>query len=186
MGLNVSKEKLNKKQLKFCREWLKSHNAYDAAIKVGYSKSYAKNATKKLLENGGIQEYINKRTSKVEKQEDSEVDAVLTNIYRIATGKSIIEHQKVVDNLQKKTTSDKTFTQPASQKQQIAAAELWMRIKGQFKNDNAEIENAKVRKMNAEADIAETKAREINEATGDNTRIVINNNVPKEDENADS
>ena len=65
MGLNVQKKKLNKQQLKFCREWLKSHNAYDAAIKAGYSKSYAKNATKKLLENGGIQEYINKRTSKI-------------------------------------------------------------------------------------------------------------------------
>ena len=155
----MSKEKLNKKQLKFCREWLKSHNAYDAAIKAGYSDSYARNATKFLLENIGIQEYIDKRTSKVEKQEDDEVDAVLANIYRIATGKNISNHVTTVDHLKGKTTNDKTYTGPAETKQQVAAAELWMRIKGQFKNDNAEIEDAKARKMNAEADIAEAKAK---------------------------
>ena len=43
-----------------------------------------------------------------------------------------------------------------------------------------------IRKAKAEADIAEAKAKEISEATGDNTRIVINNNVPKEDGNADN
>ena len=52
--------------------------------------------------------------------------------------------------------------------------------------DSPEMSKQSVRKAKAEADIAEAKAREINEATGDNTRIVINNNVPKEDENADS
>lgn len=52
--------------------------------------------------------------------------------------------------------------------------------------DSPEMAKQSVRKAKAEADIAEAKAREINEATGDNTRIVINNNVPKEDKNADS
>lgn len=51
--------------------------------------------------------------------------------------------------------------------------------------DSPAMAKQSVRKAKAEADIAEAKAKEISEATGDNTRIVINNNVPKEDENAD-
>ena len=168
----MSKKKLNKQQLKFCREWLKSHNATQAAIKAGYSKNYAKNATIKLLGNVGIQEYINKRTSKVEKQEDDEVDEVLTNIYRIATGKEITNHSKTVDNLKDKVVHDKTYTSPAETKEQIAAAELWMKIKGQFKNDNAEIEKARVKKLNAEARIADAKADAI-ENTGQDTESLL-------------
>lgn len=168
----MQKKKLNKQQLKFCREWLKSHNAYDAAIKAGYSDSYARNATKFLLENIGIQEYINKRTSKIEKQEDDEVDEVLTNIYRIATGKEITNHSKTVDNLKDKVVHDKTYTSPAETKEQIAAAELWMKIKGQFKNDNAEIEKARVKKLNAEARIADAKADAI-ENTGQDTESLL-------------
>ncbi|GKS80721.1 prophage P1 protein 37, terminase small subunit TerS [Ligilactobacillus pabuli] len=168
----MQKKKLNKQQLKFCREWLKSHNAYDAAIKAGYSDSYARNATKFLLENIGIQEYIDKRTSKVEKQEDDEVDMVLTNIYRIATGKEISNHSKAVDNLKDKVIHDKTYISPADTKEQIAAAELWMKIKGQFKNDNAEIEKARVKKLNAEARIADAKADAI-ENTGQDTETLL-------------
>ena len=169
----MSKEKLNKKQLKFCREWLKSHNAYDAAIKAGYSKNYAKNATIQILGNRGIKEYIDSRTAKVEQQEDDEVDVVLTNIYRIATGKEISNHSTTVDNLKDKVTHDKTYTSPAETKEQIAAAELWMRIKGQFRNDNDEIEKAKVKKLNAEARIAELKAKR--EADGDVQDNIIMN-----------
>jgi len=183
VGLNVSKEKLNKKQLKFCREWLKSHNAYDAAIKAGYSKSYAKNATIQILEQRGIQEYINKRTSKVEKQEDDQVDAVLTNIYRIASGKEITGRSKTVDNLADEVISDKTYTKPAPQKEQIAAAELWMKIKGQFKNDNAEIEKAKAKKLNAEAKIAEAKAKR--ETDDSNGHVSVNITMPGDETNAD-
>lgn len=183
MGLNVQKKKLNKQQLKFCREWLKSHNAYDAAIKAGYSDSYARNATKFLLENIGIQEYIDKRTSKIEKQEDSDVDAVLANIYRIAMGKEITNHSKTVDNLKNKVVHDKTYTSPAETKEQIAAAELWMKIKGQFRNDNDEIEKAKARKLNADADIAEAKAKRESD-TNDN-HVSVNITMPGDNDDND-
>jgi len=181
--LDVTKGKLNKKQLKFCREWLKSHNAYDAAIKAGYSKNYAKNATIQILGNRGIKDYIDRRTSKVEKQEDEEVDMVLTNIYRIATGKEISNHSKAVDNLKDKVIHDKTYTSPADTKEQIAAAELWMRIKGQFRNDNDEIEKAKAKKLNAEAKIAEAKAKR--ETDDSNGHVSVNITMPGDETNAD-
>lgn len=173
---------LNKQQLKFCREYLKSHNAYQSAIKAGYSKSYAKNATKKLLENGGIQEYINKRTEKVEKKEDSEVDEVLANIYRIAAGKPIKRDYVQIDNIKKEIDLrgsskgskpspeiradyevNETTTTPAATKEQVAAAELWFKLKGKLKNESKEVEAQRVRKLEADADLAEVKAKQAKE-----------------------
>ncbi|MCP9357383.1 terminase small subunit [Liquorilactobacillus satsumensis] len=171
---------LNKQQLKFCREYLKSHNAYQSAVKAGYSKSYAKNATKKLLENGGIQDYINKRTEKVEKKEDSEVDEVLTNIYRIASGRPVKRDFVQIDNIKKEISEDTTTTTPAATKEQVAAAELWFKLKGKLKNESKEVETQRVRKLKSDADLAEWKA---NELTGKNKaadKTVLVNDIGSE------
>ena len=55
---------------------------------------------------------------------------------------------------------DTTIIGPASVKEQVSAAELWFRLHGDFKNDSEEIEKQKVRKLKAEADIAEARAQE--------------------------
>lgn len=175
--------KLTAKQRKFANAWIKTHNATQSAIKAGYSKKAASSIGAENLRKPQIQEYINKRTSKVEKQEDDEVDMVLTNIYRIATGKEITNHSKTVDNLKDKVVHDKTYTSPAETKEQIAAAELWMKIKGQFKNDNAEIEKARVKKLNAEARIAEAKAKR--ETDDSNGHVSVNITMPGDETNAD-
>lgn len=175
--------KLTAKQRKFANAWIKTHNATQSAIKAGYSKKAASSIGAENLRKPQIQEYINKRTSKVEKQEDDEVDMVLTNIYRIATGKEITNHSKTVDNLKDKVVHDKTYTSPAETKEQIAAAELWMKIKGQFKNDNAEIEKARVKKLNAEARIAEAKAKR--ETDDSNGHVSVNITMPGGEINAD-
>ncbi|KAB1954470.1 terminase small subunit [Lactiplantibacillus plantarum] len=49
--------KLTPKQRKFANEFIKTNNAYQSAIKAGYSKAYAKNAGKFLLENIGMANY---------------------------------------------------------------------------------------------------------------------------------
>lgn len=175
--------KLTAKQRKFANAWIKTHNATQSAIKAGYSKKAASSIGAENLRKPQIQEYINKRTSKIEKQEDDEVDAVLANIYRIATGKNISNHVTTVDHLKGKTTNDKTYTGPAETKQQVAAAELWMRIKGQFKNDNDEIEKAKAKKLNAEAKIAEAKAKR--ETDDSNGHVSVNITMPGDETNAD-
>ncbi len=46
--------KLTPKQQKFADEYIKSGNAYQAAIEAGYSRNYAKAQSSKLLENVGI------------------------------------------------------------------------------------------------------------------------------------
>ena len=45
---------LNVKQQTFVDEYIKSGNAYQSAIKAGYSEKYAKARSHKLLENVGI------------------------------------------------------------------------------------------------------------------------------------
>ena len=56
-------------------------------------------------------------------------------------------------------TNETTIT-PAATKEQVAAAELWFKLNGKLKNDSKEVEEQKIRKLEAEADVAEQKARD--------------------------
>lgn len=178
--------KLTKQQRKFANEFIKTNNAYQSAINAGYSKAYAKNASKKLLENGGIQSYINKKVGKVEEHESNEADEVLRNIYRIGAGKEIARRYVNIDNLKKEASGnseslharleymeDTTIIGPASVKEQVSAAELWFRLHGDFKNDSEEIEKQKVRKLKAEAGIAEARAKSVDTSFNDEDRTII-------------
>lgn len=165
--------KLTPKQRKFANEFIKTNNAYQSALKAGYAKGTARNATKQLLENTGIHEYIIKKTANVEKHESDEADEVLRNIYRISAGKEIERHYVKIDNLAKEALGnddslgtrmeymvDNTTLTPASTKEQVAAAELWFKLNGELKNDSKEVEEQKIRKLEAEADVAEQKAHD--------------------------
>ncbi|BEI53963.1 terminase small subunit [Lactiplantibacillus plantarum] len=166
------KRKLTPKQRKFANEFIKTNNAYQSAINAGYAKGTARNATKQLLENTGIHEYIIKKTGNVEKRESDEADEVLKNIYRISAGKEIERHYVKIDNLAKEVAgsddsiearmeymTDETTITPASTKEQVAAAELWLKLSGRLKNDSKDVEDQKIRKLKADADIAEAKAK---------------------------
>mgnify|MGYP004479621637 CR=1 FL=1 len=178
------KRKLTPKQRKFANEFIKTNNAYQSAINAGYAKGTARNATKQLLENTGIHEYIIKKTGNVEKRESDEADEVLKNIYRISAGKEIERHYVKIDNLAKEAAggddsiearmeymNDETTITPASTKEQVAAAELWFKLSGRLKNDSKDVEDQKIRKLKADADIAEAKAKR---SSKDNQQVVIN------------
>ncbi|XKL30878.1 terminase small subunit [Lactiplantibacillus plantarum] len=178
------KRKLTPKQRKFANEFIKTNNAYQSAINAGYSKNYASVGTKKLLENVRIQNYIQQKTGDVEKRESVEADEVLKNIYRISAGKEIERHYVKIDNLAKevaggddsiearmKYMTDETTITPASTKEQVAAAELWFKLSGRLKNDSKDVEDQKIRKLKADADIAEAKAKR---SSKDNQQVVIN------------
>ena len=178
------KRKLTPKQRKFANEFIKTNNAYQSAINAGYSKNYASVGTKKLLENVRIQNYIQQKTGDVEKRESDEADEVLKNIYRISAGKEIERHYVKIDNLAKEVAggddsiearmeymTDETTITPASTKEQVAAAELWFKLSGRLKNDSKDVEDQKIRKLKADADIAEAKAKQ---SSKDNQQVVIN------------
>ncbi|MGY5246531.1 terminase small subunit [Lactiplantibacillus plantarum] len=178
------KRKLTPKQRKFANEFIKTNNAYQSAINAGYSKNYASVGTKKLLENVRIQNYIQQKTGDVEKRESVEADEVLKNIYRISAGKEIERHYVKIDNLAKEAVggddsiearmeymTDETTITPASTKEQVAAAELWFKLSGRLKNDSKDVEDQKIRKLKADADIAEAKSKR---SSKDNQQVVIN------------
>ena len=193
------KRKLTPKQRKFANEFIKTNNAYQSAINAGYSKNYASVGTKKLLENVRIQNYIQQKTGDVEKRESVEADEVLKNIYRISAGKEIERHYVKIDNLAKEVAggddsiearmeymTDETTITPASTKEQVAAAELWFKLSGRLKNDSKDVEDQKVRKLKADADIAEAKAKQISN-TDETVQIVFNDNLtPDKEDNQDN
>ncbi|MDN6451805.1 MAG: terminase small subunit, partial [Lactiplantibacillus plantarum] len=67
--------------------------------------------------------------------------------------------------------TDETTITPASTKEQVAAAELWFKLSGRLKNDSKDVEDQKIRKLKADADIAEAKAKR---SSKDNQQVVIN------------
>ena len=192
--------KLTPKQRKFANEFIKTNNAYQSAINAGYSKNYASVGTKKLLENVRIQNYIQQKTGDVEKRESVEADEVLKNIYRISAGKEIERHYVKIDNLAKEVAggddsiearmeymTDETTITPASTKEQVAAAELWFKLSGRLKNDSKDVEDQKIRKLKADADIAEAKAKEARSSESNEGQTLIVDDVGGiEDEDAGS
>lgn len=200
----VMKRKLTPKQRKFANEFIKTNNAYQSAIKAGYSKNYASVGTKKLLENVRIQNYIQQKTGDVEKRESVEADEVLKNVYRIAAGKPIERHYVEIDNLVKeelgndnsitarlKYMTDKTVITPSATKEQVASAELWLKYRGLLNNDNKGLTQAKIRKMDAEAKIVEAKLADLEDDKDDQMDALTDmlsklaKNVPKDDQNDD-
>ena len=170
-------KRLSVKQKKFADEYIKTGNSYQSALKAGYSETIAKGQSYKFIENVGIQEYIHAKTDKIIKKEADETDAVLRNIYRIASGKRIRRRFTKIDNLQKEITmrgvtkykptaemrkeyeEDEVTSTPAPVKEQVAAAEIWLKYRGMLSSDSKPIENAKIRKAEVETKIAEAKLK---------------------------
>lgn len=155
----MSKRKLTPQQRKFANEFIKTNNAYQSAIKAGYAKGTARNATKQLLENTGIQQFIHKKTGKAEAETEITTDMVIANLLKTASGMSSKHRLTTYDHLKKELTSDRTYTGPPKVKDQVAAAQLVLQMAGKLKTDDGNLIDAKVRKAKAEAEIAEQKAK---------------------------
>ena len=77
--------KLSLKQKKFADEYIISGNAEKSALSAGYSESYARKQSHKLLANVGIKNYIDKRLKEIESKKTAthqEVIEYLTSVMR--------------------------------------------------------------------------------------------------------
>lgn len=84
--------KLTLKQKKFADEYIISGNAYQAAIIAGYSKNYAKNASCKMVENGGvISDYISERLKLIESEKTADAKEVIEYLTSVLRGESTSE-----------------------------------------------------------------------------------------------
>ena len=142
--------KLTEKQKRFADEYIQSGNATQAAIKAGYSQKYANTNVSKLLQNTTIKSYIDER-----------MEVIASN--RIMTAKEAVELLTGIGRGEVKETvvvaspmGVETVEKEADLKTRISA------IKEILKRypDNDKVIEQQLRKLTAEADMAEAKAKE--------------------------
>lgn len=85
----VSMGKLTVKQVKFVEEYVKTGNAYQSAIKAGYSEGYAKGSVNKLLENNGVKKAIEKRMESLQKKSIASQEEILQILTSVARGEVV-------------------------------------------------------------------------------------------------
>lgn len=76
-------KKLTTKQRRFADEYIETGNPYYSAVKVGYSKVYARDNALKLLENVRVKSYIHERLEEIKNDnmvENYEVMRYLTRL----------------------------------------------------------------------------------------------------------
>lgn len=152
--------KLTDKQKRFVDEYLIDCNATQAAIRAGYNKKTAGQIGARLFKNVKISEAIQKRMKAKENRKIAKQDEVLAFYTSIMRGEpqqyQNIKRKKSGDSVEETETTG--VSTPKIEDRISAANELAKRyLAGSL------IDDAQLRKLNAEADIAEAKARAVAE-----------------------
>ncbi|MDV3545955.1 terminase small subunit [Leuconostoc pseudomesenteroides] len=160
--------KLTPKQKKFADEYIKTGNATQSAIEAGYSKKYANTNAPKLLQNTTLKQYIEKCMAEIASNRVmsyTEAVELLTSIARGEEKETVVVATPVsVEKVEKE----------ADLKTRISALK---EILKRYPNNDKLIEQ-QIRKLSAEADIAQKKAELLSGSNGD---ITININPFEED-----
>ncbi|WP_076657798.1 terminase small subunit [Lactiplantibacillus plantarum] len=143
------KRKLTPKQQRFADEYIKSGNAADAARKAGYSKRSARSVGQENLTKPDIKKYIDERMAAIASKrimDATEAVELLTSIARGETKETV--YIGTADGVYEKHKE-------ADLKTRISATkEILKRYP-----DNDKLVEQQIRKLKADADIAEAKAK---------------------------
>ena len=141
--------KLTAKQKKFADNYIKTGNATQSAIDAGYSKKTAKSVGSENLTKPDIKAYIDKKMREIESDRIMGAQEALEFLTNVVRGNEL--ETKVVT-----TQYDvSTVKVPADVKTKISAAkEILKRYP-----DNDKLLEQQIRKITAEADIAEAKSK---------------------------
>lgn len=141
--------KLTAKQKKFADNYIKTGNATQSAIDAGYSKKTAKSVGSENLTKPDIKAYIAEKMREIESDRIMGAQEALEFLTNVVRGKEL--ETKVVT-----TQFDvSTVKVPADVKTKISAAkEILKRYP-----DNDKLLEQQIRKITAEADIAEAKSK---------------------------
>ena len=114
--------KLNIKQKAFADYFIETGNAYQSAIKAGYSESYAKGNVIKLLENESVKTYIKEKMKEIESDRIAKAEEVLAFLSASLRGEVLEEvvSTESIDGMVKPVILKKQL----SAKDRIKAAEL--------------------------------------------------------------
>lgn len=116
---------LNPRQRAFADEYIiNKGNAYQAAIKAGYSEKYAKNADQFLLENSGISKYLKLRTAPILEKRWKKGDEVLEEIAKLAFREKQVTIFKKIDNQSGEIVEDVTIERVPKDEDSLKALEL--------------------------------------------------------------
>ncbi len=133
--------KLTPKQKLFCKYYLISLNATDAAIKAGYSKKTANRIGTENLSKPVIREYLESQMKKREEKLDITADKVINEIAKLAFANTtdileITDHGVVIKDLTKLDTSCISSAEEVFDKEGIR---LGVKIKLHDKTKNLEL-----------------------------------------------
>ena len=114
--------KLNVKQKAFADYYIETGNAYQSAIKAGYSENYAKGNVIKLLENESVKIYIEEKMKEIESERIAKAEEVLAFLSSSLRGEVLEEvvSTETIDGMIKPVILKKQL----SAKDRIKAAEL--------------------------------------------------------------
>ncbi|WP_347921110.1 terminase small subunit [Pediococcus acidilactici] len=162
--------KLTAKQKKFADNYIKTGNATQSAIDAGYKKSSAQQIGSENLLKPVIKSYIDEKMKEIESERIMGAQEALEFLTNVVRGKEL--ETKVVA-----TQYDvSTVNVPADVKTKISAAkEILKRYP-----DNDKLLEQQIRKLTAEADISEYKAKVMTDATNLEDKTVIVSDLPDE------
>ena len=164
--------KLTAKQRLFADEYIKSGNATQSAIKAGYSDNYAKHRVDKLLLNVGVKSYIDAKMSEIESHKIADAKEVLQFYTRVL-------REEETEEVALPAGDDViTVEKKPSFKDRLSAAKELMK---RYPLSDPMVQ-AQLKKLTAEADIAEQKAKLLkNDKTGI-TKIVFTDDMKSDKE----
>ncbi|MEW4662560.1 terminase small subunit [Lactiplantibacillus plantarum] len=169
------KRKLTPKQQRFADEYIESGKKEESAIKAGYKSRSAHSIATENLQKPAIKSYIDERMAEIASKRimnATEAVELLTSIARGETKETV--YIGTADGVYEKHKE-------ADLKTRISATkEILKRYP-----DNNKLVEQQIRKLKADADIAEAKAKQINNSE-ETVRIVFNDNLaPDKEDNQD-
>ena len=155
--------KLTEKQKKFADYYIELGNATQAAINAGYSEKYAGQNVDKLLKNTNLKKYIEERLEQLASERIMSAQEAVELLSSIARAE--ITEQVVVTTMEGAEVVDKP---PDVKTRIIAIKEILKRYP-----DNDKLVEQQIRKLTADADLAEIKANTIKGLSDDGGLITI-------------
>ena len=143
--------KLTTKQRLFADEYIKSGNATEAALKAGYSKRTSYSIGNENLKKPEIKKYIDKKLDEIESHKIADAKEAMQAITAIARG----ETNEIQAQLNPLTGEWEKTEVPADLKTRLTA---WREILKRYPLAD-ELTKAQLRKANADARVAEARAK---------------------------
>lgn len=191
--------KLTAKQQKFADYYIELGNAAEAARKAGYSKRTARSIGQENLTKPDVKEYISKRLDELANErvaDQREVLEFLTRLVRREESDQVVVTLKKPTSVMLKNKDGKSYSKFAYEdvddvvdvktknSDAIKAADILSRLQGMGNNANNTLTENQSRKVSAEADIMEAKAKR--ETSEGSSNITINIKPIQQDGGDDS